>query len=176
MILMNMDYKYIEQLLERYWQCETSLEEEEILRAFFRQGDVPARLLRFKDLFVYEQTQKDVKLDEDFDAKILAKIEKPVVKAHRLTLVNRFMPLFKAAAVVAVMLSLGTVAQHSFSSDDNLDYNYESYKDTYNDPQVAYKQISSALMMVSEGINKSQGQEHVMDSVSHANHAEVIGE
>ena len=31
-----MDYKYIEQLLERYWNCETSLEEEQILRAFFQ--------------------------------------------------------------------------------------------------------------------------------------------
>ena len=30
-----MDYKYIEQLLERYWQCETTLQEENILRAFF---------------------------------------------------------------------------------------------------------------------------------------------
>ena len=30
-----MDYKYINQLLDRYWKCETSLEEEEILRAFF---------------------------------------------------------------------------------------------------------------------------------------------
>ena len=29
-----MDYKYIKQLLERYWVCETSLEEEEILRTF----------------------------------------------------------------------------------------------------------------------------------------------
>ena len=27
-----MDYKYIKQLLERYWNCETSLEEEDILR------------------------------------------------------------------------------------------------------------------------------------------------
>ena len=32
-----MDYKYIEQLLERYWACETTLEEEQILRAFFLQ-------------------------------------------------------------------------------------------------------------------------------------------
>ncbi len=24
-----MDYKYINQLLDRYWKCETSLEEEE---------------------------------------------------------------------------------------------------------------------------------------------------
>ena len=32
-----MDYKYIEQLLERYWQGETSLQEEAILRSFFSQ-------------------------------------------------------------------------------------------------------------------------------------------
>ena len=35
-----MDCKYIEQLLERYWQCETSLEEEAQLRAFFNGSDV----------------------------------------------------------------------------------------------------------------------------------------
>lgn len=40
-----MDYKYIKQLLERYWRCETSLEEEKILRTFFSQKDVPAELL-----------------------------------------------------------------------------------------------------------------------------------
>ena len=48
-----MDSKYIEQLLERYWQCETSLEEEAELRAFFSGSDVPKHLLRYKDLFVY---------------------------------------------------------------------------------------------------------------------------
>ena len=53
-----MDYKYINQLLERYWRCETSLEEEDILRSFFSQKDVPVELLRFKDLFTYEQAEK----------------------------------------------------------------------------------------------------------------------
>ena len=38
-----MDYKYIKQLLERYWKCETSLEEEEILRTFFSQKDIPVQ-------------------------------------------------------------------------------------------------------------------------------------
>ena len=155
-----MDYKYIEQLLERYWQCETSLEEESILRTFFRQEEMPGHLLRFKDLFMYEQAQAELKLGDDFDAKVLAQIEKPVVKARRLTLTARFMPLFKAAAVVAIVLSLGNVTQHSLSNDSNLDYNYDAYKDTYNDPQVAYRQISSALMMVSESINKSQGKQN----------------
>ena len=47
-----MDYKYITQLLDRYWKCETTLEEEEILKAFFCQKDVPADLCKYKDLFV----------------------------------------------------------------------------------------------------------------------------
>ena len=64
-----MDSKYIEQLLERYWQCETSLEEEAELRAFFSGSDVPKHLLRYKDLFVYQQLQQEVHLGEDFDAR-----------------------------------------------------------------------------------------------------------
>ena len=45
-----MDYKYITQLLDRYWKCETTLEEEEILKAFFCQKDVPADFCKYKDL------------------------------------------------------------------------------------------------------------------------------
>ena len=112
-----MDSKYIEQLLERYWRCETSLEEEARLRVFFSGDNVPKHLLRYKDLFVYQQLQQEECLGEDFDARVLAEIEVPVVKAKRMTLTARFMPLFKAAAVVAVVLSLGNVMQHSFFSD-----------------------------------------------------------
>lgn len=112
-----MDFKYIEQLLERYWQCETSLEEEAQLRVFFSGSNVPRHLLRYKDLFVYQQLQQEEHLGEDFDARVLAQIEVPVVKAKRLTLAARLMPLFKAAAVVAVVLSLGNTMQHSFFAD-----------------------------------------------------------
>ena len=54
-----MDYKYIEQLLERYWAAETSLEEEDILRAFFSQKEIPAELEQYRTLFVYEATEKE---------------------------------------------------------------------------------------------------------------------
>ncbi|MCI6209206.1 MAG: pyruvate ferredoxin oxidoreductase, partial [Prevotella sp.] len=46
-----MDYKYIEQLLEKYFECDTTLEEEQILRAFFAQQNVPIRLLPYRQLF-----------------------------------------------------------------------------------------------------------------------------
>ena len=98
-----MDYKYIEQLLERYWNCETSLEEEQILRSFFRQKEVPAHLLRYKQLFAYQEAEKEIGLSNDFDDRILSQVEKPVVKAKRLTMRARFMPLYKAAAMIAVL-------------------------------------------------------------------------
>ena len=91
-----MDYKDIEQLLERYWQCETSVEEESVLRDFFSKEEVPAHLLRYKNLFVYQQVQQEVGLGEDFDARILAQVETPVVKAKRLTLTGRFIQIGRA--------------------------------------------------------------------------------
>ena len=106
-----MDYKYIEQLLERYFQCETTLKEEEILRSFFSQEDVPVWLVKYQVLFNYE-AQEEQPLGDDFDEKILTMIEqKEPVKARVLTLTGRLMPLFKAAAVVAIILTLGNAAQ-----------------------------------------------------------------
>ncbi|WP_294627546.1 hypothetical protein [uncultured Bacteroides sp.] len=113
-----MDCKDVERLLERYWQCETSVEEEAALRNFFLKEEVPAHLRRYKNLFVFQQLQQEVGLGEEFDRRILAEVEAPVVKAKRLTWTARLVPLFKAAAVVAVVLLLGSVVQHSFSADD----------------------------------------------------------
>lgn len=113
-----MDYKYIEQLLERYWRCETSLQEEEILRLFFSQEEVPTNLVPYKDLFIYEQEQKDTDiLGDDFNQKILEKVnEDQPVKARTITMRKRLMPLFKAAAVVAILLTLQNALQETFTS------------------------------------------------------------
>ena len=67
-----MDYKYIEQLLERYWQGETTLQEEAILRNFFSQPDIPEHLRTYQPLFDLE---KEEPLGDDFDERILGMIE-----------------------------------------------------------------------------------------------------
>lgn len=116
-----MDYKYIKQLLERYWECETTLQEEAILRSFFSQEDVPAEFQQYKALFTYE-LQKEEVLGEDFEARILEKIQ-PTAKT--VTLTSRLMPLFKAAAIVAIVLTLGNAAQAPWN------YGWEDPKDAY---------------------------------------------
>ena len=143
-----MDYKYIEQLLERYWACETSVEEENILRAFFSQKELPAHLSRYKSLFEYERSQAKTELDESFDLRVLNKIgkEEPkkqvVIKANRLTLNYRLRPLYRAAAAIAIFAVFGTAIQHTFNREEaptGWDYNAANYQDTYNAPQDAFE-------------------------------------
>ena len=127
-----MDYKYINQLLERYWECQTTLEEEAILRSFFSQDDIPASLLQYRNLFVYEAMEpKHDKLGDDFDAKVLAMIgeEKPA-ETKVISLKQRLMPLFRAAAIVAILLTLGNAIQMSIDSEST--YNNVAGSETEN--------------------------------------------
>lgn len=116
-----MDYKYIEQLLERYWECQTTLEEEDILRTFFSQKDVPASLLKYRELFAYEQSEPQADtLGEDFDRRITAIVDEPLpVRARTISLTQRLKPLFKAVAIVAIVLTLGNAAQVPFATDEH---------------------------------------------------------
>ena len=124
-----MDYKYIEQLLERYWQGETTLQEEAILRAFFSQDDVPASLMKYKSLFdcgLQEET-----LGDDFDARILDSIgeDEKEPKAKVVSWSSRLMPLFKAAAIVAILLTIGNAAQAPWNYGwDNPQDEYAKYR------------------------------------------------
>ena len=114
-----MDYKYIDQLLDKYFECQTTLEEEQILRAFFAQENVPAHLLQYRELFVSQAFGKNAEsLGTDFDERILSiigaeKKEEEVkhVVARKVSLNKRLRPLYKAAACVAVVLAIGQAAQ-----------------------------------------------------------------
>lgn len=160
-----MDYKYIEQLLERYWQCETSLEEESQLREFFSKREVPARLLRYKDLFVYQQVQQRVGLGDDFDARMLAQVEVPVVKAKRLTVAGRFIPLFKAAAVIALILTLGNVAQHTFTAGE---------EESLMAGDTIGKQVSTPSVALSDELKV--GEKSLADSLNRVREIELVKE
>ena len=88
------------------------------MRDFFaKEQQLPPHLLRYKSWFAGERLLQDCRLDDSFDQKVLSKIE-PVVKARKLTLTARLMPMLRAAAVVAVIFVLGNVVQHSFFNEE----------------------------------------------------------
>ena len=122
-----MDYKYIEQLLERYWQGETTLQEEAILKAFFSQPDVleiPENIRKYHPLFACE-AQQEAPLGDDFDARILDMVEEKAPEAKTVSIKSRLMPLFRAAAIVAIVLTLGNAAQAPW------EWGWDDPKDAY---------------------------------------------
>ncbi|MCR5513608.1 MAG: pyruvate ferredoxin oxidoreductase [Prevotella sp.] len=125
-----MDYKYIEQLMERYWNAETTLEEESILRSFFRQENIPAEMEPLRALFADEASRQQ--LGDDFDARILEMIGKEeapkVVKAREVSLTRRMMPLFKAAAVIAIILTIGGALQAPWDNNWNTPQDYARFQ------------------------------------------------
>ena len=133
-----MDYKYIEQLMERYWNAETTLEEERVLRAFFSQQDIPAGMEQWRALFTDDATNQT--LDDDFDTRIMQMIgqeslERPAFTANltqgeergtarRISLKERLMPLFRAAAVVAIIITVGGALQAPWDNSWNSPADY----------------------------------------------------
>ena len=141
-----MDYKYIEQLLERYFNAETSLEEESILRTFFSQTDVPAEMQQWRSLFTVENTEK---LDDDFDARIMEMIsnEEPhTVIARRVSITQRLMPLFKAAAVIAIFLTIGGALQAPWDNSWNTPDDYASLQQQMD--TINYTPVQAENMVV----------------------------
>jgi len=119
-----MDYKYIEQLTERYFDGETTLQEEQILKAFYAQEEqeMPEELRRYQPLFAALNDNSHV--SDAFDERMLALIgendpkgQKPAIgqshssdsmtQAKVVSLSERLRPLFRAAAIVAIVLTLG---------------------------------------------------------------------
>ena len=83
---------------------------------------MPAELKPYQALFSYEMGEaKQETLGDDFDQKMMAMIEdeytKEPNKAKVVSLTERLKPLFKAAAVVAIILILGNAVQVPFQQN-----------------------------------------------------------
>lgn len=118
-----MDFKYIEQLLQRYFTAETTVQEEQILRTFFSQDEMPESLRRWQPLFKAQETWGNARLDEHFDERILQKVGEHHVRAQRITLRQRLRPLYTAAAFVAFAIVVGTAVEQSTQYDVTDDAN-----------------------------------------------------
>lgn len=137
-----MDYKYIEQLIERYFACETTLQEEQILRSFFSQEDVPVNLQQYAEIFRYESSLSHECLGDEFDVKMMLLIEKESGMNNKIVSIrSRFAPLFKAAAIIAIVLTIGSAAEQSIGNRPD-----EGIEDvTAINPYIRKDNISAAI-------------------------------
>ena len=145
-----MDSKKIEELLSKYWNAESSLEEEQQLREYFTGRDVPEHLKETAALFRYFDINKKKALnDVSFDADVIKRTSsKPQGKARSLVL----NAMRIAAGVVVLMVAVWFVRQEIHKD------NPQPIEDTYDDPKVAFEETKKALMMISKSFGTAEKQ------------------
>src|SRR3990170_1104763 len=102
-----MDSEKIGKLLNKYWNCETSLEEEQQLQTYFREGNFPEQLKDTVALFRYFSEHKKTAItDMSFDSQVKKKLKAPA-KGKIRTLVFNTMRI--AAGIVVLMVAIWLV-------------------------------------------------------------------
>lgn len=129
--------KHIENLLDRYFEGLTTLEEEKQLQHYFLSEDVAPHLAQYRPLFHYFASEKKQEL------------------APELPKTNLKRPIYTWVAVAAVfVLFAGLIFTWNQPINSSQDLG------TFDDPELAMAETLKALEMVSRKVNK--GKESVM--------------
>ena len=131
-----MELDRIEIILEKYFQGETSIAEENELKNYFSSSDVAQHLEQYQPLFCYFSQAKEQK----FAPEIPLQSKK------------RNVAWLSIAASVVVLLGIGTFA---YLNDNNVAEKQDL--GSYDNPEVAFRETQKALALLSENVNVGIG-------------------
>nr|NQU89981.1 hypothetical protein [Bacteroidota bacterium] len=148
-----MNIEEIEILIEKYFDGETSLDEEHMLRAYFNRDDVPVHLIEYRNLFGYFNHKKEQRLSKSVNDRIIENISKDGNQPFYTN--KRFWFYFTGiAASILFVLTILLETQNIVIIPNNL---FESSEYTRQDAELAYLQTKVALGYVSskyaQGVN-----------------------
>jgi hypothetical protein len=124
-----MELKEIELLLDKYFDAETTIAEENTLKAYFGSGHVATHLEQYAPMFGYFASQQEQHFDKTLPLK---------------TRVNYTKWLSVAASVVLLCGMLAWFINTNPPTED---------LGTYDDPEVAFRETQKALNLVSSKVN-----------------------
>jgi len=162
-----MNIREIENLLEKYYEGQTTLEEEQTLQRYLSGNEASESLKKSHPLFLYSKLARtDTVSDPNFDRKLndrLAVPGKTVRMAPWHSTGNKF--LFIGSLVAAVLLLVGLY----FS------FQHEIFKNKFHErhlsaPETAFDDARQALLLVSVNFNtglKQVERLHYFDKALH---------
>jgi hypothetical protein len=124
-----MELDRIENLLEKYFDGETSIAEENELKVYFSSEDVAQHLEQYKAMFGYFKSAKE----QEFAQKIPLQTTKQKVA------------WLSIAASIVVLLGMFTFYNYNLNQSQDLG--------TYDDPQKAFEETQKALNLLSKNVN-----------------------
>jgi hypothetical protein len=138
-----MNINEIERLIGKYYEGNTTLDEERTLREFFRAGNVPPHISEHRALFGFFSNARTEKIPSSGLGKNLDAVleDAAIIPIHRSPGTRFYLAAVAAAAVLLLCIGLTFL----YTSDRSFGY---SDKD-----RLAYAQAKEALFMVSSGLN-----------------------
>ncbi len=127
-----MELHNIKNLLEKYFEGETSLQEEKELKNYFSSENIAPELLKYKSMFGYFSKEKTTESEREI---VLEK------KSN-----NR--KWLGMAASIVILLGIGfTFLKQPVQQDD---------LGTFDDPEMALIETQKALALIAENFNKGK--------------------
>lgn len=150
---------YIHILLERYWNCETSVQEEKELRDYFSRADLPEEFRQYHPLFTYIDEEQTVKLSDNFDIRLKASMKAAGKAAgtRKYVTIRIFTPLLRIAASLLLIGGLA-ISLFFITRQQNKPYYSETTDNTHNAMEqatFALEKLSDALQMSEEASMKT---------------------
>jgi hypothetical protein len=140
-----MNIKEIERLIAKFYEGETTLEEEEFLRGFFRGEEIPEHLAEHKPVFsFFEKEQKEEIQNPGFDKNLFSKLGEDEGKVIPMT-PKKIRIAYIASLAAAIVLLIGIVATIVLNVNTGSKFTKEN--------ELAYAEAQEALMIVSSNLN-----------------------
>ncbi len=136
-----MELNKIETLLEKYFEGQTSIDEEQELGAYFSSSDVAQHLKQYQNVFNYFSTSRLEESQKEF--KIKSKKSK--------------MFWLSVAASASILIGTGAIIYSNTTDSASNDLG------TFENPEVAFKETQKALQLLSKNVNVG------IESVSYLN-------
>lgn len=143
-----MELNQIKQLLEKYYDGQTSLDEEQLLKDFFRYRPVPTELETDKALFLHLTSEsKTLPINSTLEQKLETWIDQQEPKGKMVSLTSW---RFRIAGVAAMLAIVFTCYFTVFRPKNDT----VAMKDTYKNPEVAYAEAKRTMLYISQQLNK----------------------
>jgi hypothetical protein len=138
----------ISKLLGKYYEGETSLEEEDILREYFAAENVPEEFAPEKKIFRhYSRSIKIPQPSDDLEKRIISALDSEEAKGRLFRLSRR--ELISYSSIAGLLLLAGSYFLLSRSNQPG---------DTFSNPELAYTETVKILYEVSSQMNHGTAQ------------------
>lgn len=150
-----MKVEEIEKLLIEFYEGSTTDKEETILKEYFETQEVPERLKNDQKLFMALHANCKVQVPDNLEATLNKIIDSKAEEEKRFFRINRAKRNWKWIGGMAASLLILIGMAYSIS---NFAESTEKPKDTFTDPQEAYKILQATLIEVSTDMNSGINQ------------------